>query len=105
MIRNFARPCCRGVIFALLAFHSAFTRYVHASVTRIVIDEKQSPTYDGKSFGGIGPYEKLTGHVFGELDPKDPRNQIINDIDLAPKNQSGKVQYEATFTLLKPVDV
>ncbi len=35
-----------------------------ARVTRIAIDETQSPTYQGASFGNIGTYERITGRAF-----------------------------------------
>ena len=76
-----------------------------ARVTRIVIEQKQTPAYEGKSFGAIGQYEILTGRAFGELDPKDPHNAIITDIQLAPRNARGMVEYVATFMLVKPVDL
>jgi len=49
-------------------------------------------------------YEVLSGHAFGELDPKDPLNAVVNDIGLAPRNARGKVEYTATFALVKPID-
>ena len=49
-------------------------------------------------------YERLTGHFYGELDPKNALNAVINDILLAPRNTRGLVEYSATFTLLRPVD-
>jgi len=76
-----------------------------ARVTRIVIDEKQSPIYEGRSFGNAGQYEMLTGRAFGELDPEDPHNTIITDIRFAPRNARGMVEYAATFALIKPVDL
>ena len=76
-----------------------------AKVTRIVIEQKQSPAYDGKSFGTVGQYEILTGKAYGELDPKDPHNTIITDIQFAPRNARGMVEYVATFTLVKPLDL
>ena len=78
---------------------------VAAGVIRIAIDQKQSPAYDGKSFGGVGQYEILTGRAFGELDPKDPHNTIITDLEFAPRNPRGKVQYVATFIVVKPIDL
>lgn len=78
---------------------------VEARVTRIVIDQKQSPAYEGKSFGSVGQYEILTGRAFGELDPKDPHNTIITDIHFAPRNARGMVEYVATFILVKPIDL
>src|SRR6202030_712733 len=38
-------------------------------------------------------------------DPLDRRNAIITDIQFAPKNANGKVEYTTQFTLLKPVDM
>jgi hypothetical protein len=76
-----------------------------ARVTRIIIDNTQPPVVTSKSFAGIGPYRVLTGHICGELDPKDPHNTIITDIDLAPVKGLGMVPYTATFTLQEPVDL
>ncbi|HWF40091.1 MAG TPA: alpha/beta hydrolase domain-containing protein [Candidatus Acidoferrales bacterium] len=78
-----------------------------AKVKSIVIDKSksESPTYGGKSFGAAGQYEKIVGHAYGELDPKDPHNSIITDIQLAPRNTHGMVEYVATFTLFKPMDI
>lgn len=63
-----------------------------ARVTRIVIDQETAIA---------GGYTQLTGRAFGELDPTDPLNAIIHDIDLA-KNASGKVEYIASFRIRKP---
>ena len=76
-----------------------------AKVTKIVIDKKNSPAFDGANFGQAGQYEVLVGKAYGELDPKDPRNTIITDIALAPKNARGMVEYMATFQLVKPIDM
>jgi hypothetical protein len=55
----------------------------------------------------LGPdgYLKLTGHAYGELDPKLPLNAIITDLELAPRNARGMVEYAATVTILKPADM
>ncbi len=76
-----------------------------AHVTKIVIEQKQSPAYEGKSFGEAGQYEILSGKAYGELDPKDPHNTIITDLQFAPRNARGMVEYMATFTLVKPIDL
>ena len=78
---------------------------VNARVTRIVVDEKQSPAYQGRSFGNTGQYERLAGRVFGELDPMAADNAIITDVAMAPRNSRGMVEYVATFSLLKPIDM
>jgi hypothetical protein len=77
----------------------------HSRITRIVIDRVQSPTFDGLSFGATGQYEKIVGRAFGEVDPDAPQNSIITDIGLAPRNPSGKVEYQTDFYLLKPIDM
>ncbi|GAA4330934.1 alpha/beta hydrolase domain-containing protein [Pigmentiphaga soli] len=56
------------------------------------------------SYGSVGAYEKLTGVIEGEVDPKDPKNAIIQDLELAPVNARGMVEYKADFVLLKPKD-
>jgi Alpha/beta hydrolase domain len=76
-----------------------------ARVTKIVVENKVSPAFDGASFGTAGQYETLAGRAFGELDPNDPKNAVIQDIKLAPRNAKGMVEYTATFQLVKPVDM
>lgn len=80
------------------------TGSAEARVTKITISQRESPTYSGRSFGGVGQYERIVGTATGELDPADPHNQIIQDLGLAPRNARGNVEYVATFTLLKPID-
>ena len=64
-----------------------------------------SSPFGARTFGAAGAYEQLDGTVAGEIDPNDPRNRIIQDIDLAPRNARGKVEYGMTFSILKPVDL
>src|SRR5689334_19939287 len=80
---------------AVLAAASAAT----GEVVKLTV-EKTQPLANAKQ-----PYEKLTGRFSGELDPKLPQNAVITDIELAPRNAHGMVEYSATFTILKPVDM
>lgn len=57
------------------------------------------------SFGSVGAYEKISGSFIGEVDPKDARNAIIQDLSLAPTTADGKVEYRAEFVLFKPKDM
>src|SRR5260370_38781788 len=68
-----------------------------ARVTRIIIDAT------GTLAGQDIPHETLTGRAFGELDPNDPQNTFITDIDRAPR-LNGKVGNIATFFIVKTVD-
>jgi Alpha/beta hydrolase domain len=75
-----------------------------ARVTRITISSTTS-AFNGQTFGDVGTYEQIRGTAKGELDPLDPRNAVITDIHQAPRNANGNVEYTATFTMLKPVDM
>jgi alpha/beta hydrolase family protein len=75
-----------------------------ARITKITITKVESPTFEGRSFGNVGAYEKLVGRVTGEVDPADPHNAIITDIALAPRNAAGKVEYETDIMIFRPVD-
>ena len=76
-------------------------------IQRIVIDpdRSESPTFEGRSFGDVGQYEKLRGTAYAELDPADPRNAVITDIELAPVNERGMVEYSTDIFILKPVNL
>ena len=76
-----------------------------ARVKKIQITAKESPTFGGYSWPGVGQYEKIVGKAFGELDPNDPKNAVIVDLALAPRNAAGKVEYSFDFYILKPIDL
>jgi len=78
---------------------------VEAHVTRIeVLKTEQVPA---AQTGGeaVPAYERISGKFYGELDPKDPKNALITDIQFAPKNARGMVEYVGTFSLMKPADM
>src|SRR5215831_3809173 len=75
-----------------------------ARIIRLEITRVESPAFGGASFGAAGQYEKLAGKAYGEVDPADPRNAVIADIGLAPRNAAGKVEYSMDVYLLKPIE-
>jgi Alpha/beta hydrolase domain len=75
-----------------------------ARVVRIEITHTE-PFADGQGFGETGPYEKVVGRFYGEIDPALPLNAGIVDIDKAPRNVQGRVEYAADFYILKPADL
>jgi hypothetical protein len=75
-----------------------------AGIQRIEITSRQL-TFDGQSFGNVGTYEKLVGKAFGEVDPDDPRNRVITDLALAPRNARGRVEYSMDIYILKPTNL
>ena len=90
---------CVAVSLGLLV-----TTAAEARVTRIVIDATAPVTAAAGAPASPIAYEQVAGRAFGELDPKDPRNALITDIDLA-KDADGKVRYVASFVIFKPVDM
>ena len=75
-----------------------------ARITRIEISRVESPTFGGSSFGTVGTYDKLVGRAFGEVDPRDPQNAGIQDVELAPRNAHGMVEYSMDIYILTPHD-
>src|SRR5713226_7550372 len=61
--------------------------------------------FDGVAFGNAGPYEKIVGRAFSEVDPAHRLNAEIVHLDKAPRNAAGRVEYWVDFYLLKPVDL
>ena len=74
-----------------------------ARITSITINSI-APAYGGVSFGSIGPYQFVTGVANGAVDPRDPRNAVIQDIELGPLDAKGLVEYSTQFQILMPVD-
>jgi hypothetical protein len=62
------------------------------------------PFAEGQAFGEAGPYLRVRGVAKGELDPTASENQAIVDLDKAPRNARGFVEYETDFFILRPVD-
>ena len=74
-----------------------------ARVVRFVI-EQQRAFAGGMEFGEVGTYERLDGTVHMEVDPDDPLNAVIVNLDKAPRNARGLVEFSTTFYILKPVE-
>lgn len=87
------------LLLSLVLFPAASS----AEITKIVI-EKKAPFAAGYEFPVTGAYEKLVGKAYGEVDPKSPLNKVIVDLDKAPRNSRGRVEYWTEIFILKPVD-
>src|SRR5438445_10253714 len=49
-------------------------------------------------------YEKIAGTMHFAVNPADPHNAVIVDLDKAPRNAAGLVEFSADFYLLRPKD-
>ena len=93
------------IALVLAAALGAAASAAEARVTRIEITSVESPTFGGATFGAVGTYEKLRGKAYGEVDPLNTQNALITDIELAPRNAGGKVEYSMDIYILKPVNL
>ena len=73
------------------------------SVTALDITHR-SLVLDGRPFGDAGPYEKIAGILRFETEPGHAANRGITDLDLAPRNAAGRVEYWGDFYLLQPAE-
>ena len=87
-------------VFALAAVNAvpAPAMLTELNVTAI------EPFAAGTTFGATGAYERVRGTFKGALDPADSRNKVIVNIDKAPRNAAGRVEYDGEFFILRPAD-
>lgn len=91
------RPIALACALACLALPAA------AEVIRFEVLESV-PAFEGRSFDAVGPYVRITARATIAVDPADPRNAVIADLDRAPRNAAGQVEAVADVVLLRPAD-
>ena len=72
-------------------------------VTRLEI-RTQGPFDGGRPFGSVGQYEQLDGVVHFAVDPGKAGNDLIADIELAPRDENGLVNFSADFRIIRPAN-
>ena len=91
--------------YCIAAVYAFLWSPLTANAEVIRFDVLQSgPAFEGRSFGNVGPYLKITGRAIIAVDPADPRNAGIADIDKAPRDERGFVEATADVVLLRPAD-
>ena len=70
----------------------------HLEVTR------REPYAEGREFGAAGAYERIDGPLHVAVDPTAAANEGITDLELAPRDDEGCVQFEADLSLVLPAD-
>jgi hypothetical protein len=88
-------------VLALVAF---LDTAAEAHVTRVEIVSR-ADVQDGRTFGLAGAYERIIGRVYFAVDPANIRNKQIVDLDKAPRNAKGEVEFSADLYLYKPKDM
>jgi len=92
------RAVCLATLVALLTAGAA-----HAEVTRVQIRSRVD-ALGGRAFGNVGPYEVLAGTIEFAVDPANPHNQVIVDVDKAPRDGQGRIAFSSDIWILKPKD-
>src|SRR5262245_19375398 len=92
----------RGFIVVVLCLlvHPCST---FAEVTSVTITSR-TLLADGQSFGSTGQYERLVGRIEFALDPADPHNVGIVDLNLARRDADGRVHFSSDLNVLRPTD-
>jgi hypothetical protein len=65
----------------------------------------REPHDGGKAFEPTGPYEKIVAVARFAVDPEHLMNKAITDLNLAPRNLQGKVEFESDVYILAPKDL
>jgi hypothetical protein len=77
----------RRALFLFLIATPLLARVDHVDVTRT----------------DLGPhFEKLVGKIYFAVDPKNPHNAIVADLDKAPRNAAGEVEFSADLYVIRP---
>jgi hypothetical protein len=92
-------------LFAAAVVTVFFGGDASAQVTRFDLQVVESPALEGQRFGQVGEYERLRGLAYGEIDPDDPRHRDIVNLDYAPRNEAGRVEYRAIVEIYRPIDM
>src|SRR5581483_9507978 len=89
----------RLVLLAVL-----FSTFAQAHIVRVEVTSR-SDVDNGKPFGLVGAYEKITGRVYFAVNPENSHNRQIVDLDKAARNGQGEVEFSSDFYLFRPKDM
>jgi hypothetical protein len=75
-----------------------------AKLLKLEIISVQSPAFEGRSFGPVGTYDRIIARATIGVDPADPHNSGIVDVDRAPRAAGGLVEAVGDVEILRPTD-
>jgi hypothetical protein len=73
-----------------------------AKVVKLEVLRVESPAFEARAFGKVGTYDRIIARATVAVEPTDPRNAVIADIDRAPLNADGLVEGVADVEILAP---
>src|SRR5574341_2619423 len=101
------QPSCRDTVRREILFPRVLKRKEEdMSQNQIWLKfDSKTPFAGGKSFGNVGSYERLLGMVSFAIDPREKDLPFICDLEFAPRNADGLVEFKAVLDIVKPVDL
>lgn len=94
----------RARVISVLLVTMVLVSLAQARVVRVEITSR-TDIQEGKPFGNAGAYERIVGRVYFAVAPANLHNRQIVDLDKAPRNAKGEVEFSADLYLLKPKDM
>jgi hypothetical protein len=94
----------RGAVILLASVQALVCSAAEARVERVELLSR-TDVLDGTPFGEAGAYEKIVGKVHFAVKPGNPHNRLIVDLDKAPRNANGEVEFAADVFILRPKEV
>jgi hypothetical protein len=93
-----------AAVFFLIGVSTPLVSRLEARITELVVISIQSPALEGRVFKS-GSYRLLDAVAYGELAPRDRLNSVIVNLDKAPRNVRGHVEYSVDLRILTPIDL
>jgi hypothetical protein len=72
-------------------------------VTRVEVASRVD-VLNGRVFGNVGPYERITGRVYFSVAVANPHNRRIVDLENAVNLKDGEVEFSSDFVAIRPKD-
>lgn len=103
VIRFFARRSFSGLALRVCLLIVGTASVGRGEVVRVEVTDRFD-VMGAWPFGSVGAYEAITGRIYFAASPSKISNQVIADIQLAPQNARGQVEYSSDFYILRPRD-
>jgi hypothetical protein len=86
----------------LIAATVIFASPCAAKIVKFEILKVESPAFEGRTFGAVGTYDRIVARATIAVAPDDVHNQVIVDLDRAPRNAQGQVEATTDVEILRP---
>jgi hypothetical protein len=92
----------RHLLTLVIAGITLLTGPAAAKIQKFEITRVESPAFEGRTFGAVGTYDRITARATFAVSPDDPHNTVIVDLDRAPRTPRGVVRAVTDVEILRP---